>query len=534
MMAPSCSILTPRLLRCVAGLGLLASLTTVVSAAAGQLVPANGLTTVAGTYGGIGLSSGGYSGDGGPATSAMLNAPVGLARDSAGNLYVADSRNVRVRKISPAGIISTVAGNGTASPGGGIGDGGLATNAEFARPSDVVVDANGNLYIADGNDGRIRKVTAASGIITTIAGGGAATAGPGGAPATSVRLLDPEALALDGTGNLYIADGLGEVVDQVNLATGVLTVVAGNGTAGYSGDGGTPTSAELYGPSSVALDASGNLYIADGGNSVVREITGGKIITVVGNGSPGDSGDGGAATAATLGIPSRLAFDSSNNLYVSDFEYGVIREVFPATGTIRTFAGRQAGYFDDGVAAADANFNGGTQIALAFDASGNLLLTADNRVRRIGLLAPPATATIGTSTSANLILQTTAAESIGAITFPAAIGNVQEYSAASAPESDCVLDGKTVISRRHLLHDHGELQASLPWPAADDDAGDHERGNRVLQPQVVRLRSTLHVYPRHALLRRRHLQDAARPYGFQRRPGRRRWSGDFRSFPVGE
>lgn len=208
------------------------------------------------TYAGDGVP--GYSGDGGPATSAGLFQPSDAALDAAGNIYIADTYNNRIRKVEAAtGMIATIAGNGTQ---GYSGDGGPATSAEFCLPSGIVLDAAGNLYIADWCNNRIRKVDALTGIITTFAGGGV---GGDGGPATNAGIEAPFSPALDSSGNLYFGDLGNDRVRKVDAATGIITTVAGDGIFSYSGDGGPATSAELYFPYGVALDAAGNLYIAD-------------------------------------------------------------------------------------------------------------------------------------------------------------------------------------------------------------------------------------------------------------------------------
>ena len=223
-------------------------------------------------------------GDGGPATSAFLNSPEGVAVDGAGNLYIADTSNYRIRKVGTDGIITTVAGTGSF---GFSGDGGPATSAEFDSPEDVVVDGAGNLYIADaGKNYRIRKVDT-GGIITTVAGTwGAGFSGDDG-PATSALLNFPYGIALDGAGNLYIADTVNHRIRKVDTG-GTITTVAGTGAAGFSGDDGPATSAQLNFPYGVALDGAGNLYIADTVNNRIRKVdTNGAITTVAGGGTPG-------------------------------------------------------------------------------------------------------------------------------------------------------------------------------------------------------------------------------------------------------
>ena len=224
-----------------------------------------------------GAGSAGYSGDGGPATAAHLGAPEGVAVDVSGNLFIADSYNQRIRKVTPAGIISTVAGDGTP---GFSGDGGPATAAQLGTPKGVAVDASGNLFIADSYNQRVRKVTPA-GMIFTVAGEGTGGVGGDGGPATAAH-VSPNAVAVDASGNLFIADSS----DRIRKVTpaGTISTVAGYGY-GFSGDGGPATAAQMGDPEGVAVDASGNLFIADSGNGRIRKVTpDGIISTVAGNG----------------------------------------------------------------------------------------------------------------------------------------------------------------------------------------------------------------------------------------------------------
>ncbi|RKZ37867.1 MAG: hypothetical protein DRQ49_15445, partial [Gammaproteobacteria bacterium] len=282
-------------------------------------------STVAGTY------ENGYSGDGGAATDAQLSYPINIAVDSSGNLYIADQYNHRIRKVDKSGIINTVAGDGTY---GYSGDGAAATSAKMRYPAGVAVDSSGNLYIADMYNHRIRKV-ATNGIISTVAGSGTAgNSGDGGA-AISASLNYPYGIAVDSSGNLYIADTENHSIRKVGT-NGVISTVAGIGTFGYHGDGGAATSAALTYPTSVAIDSSGNLYIADQYNHRIRKVdTSGIISTVAGTGTFGgyyhsgsyDNGDGGAAINAQLSSPEGVAVDSSGNLYIADTFGNRIRKV---------------------------------------------------------------------------------------------------------------------------------------------------------------------------------------------------------------
>jgi uncharacterized protein (TIGR03437 family) len=348
-------------------------------------VSANGtIVTVAGN--GALDSSGfsGFSGDGGPATSAQLNNPVGVAVDASGSLYIADSQNSRIRKVSATGSITTVAGNGSS---GHSGDGGPATSAQIGWPFGVAVDAGGNIYFADWLNGLIRKVSAA-GIITTVAGtNGPAGPYPGdGGPATGVY-LQVYGVAVDAGGNLYISDQCR--VRKVSIA-GVITTVAGNGSSGTSGDGGPAPSAQISYPAGVAVDAGGNLYIAEGGNglggdAVIRRVSvAGIITTVAGNGRAGYSGDGGPATSAKLNGPTGVAFDGSGNMYIADSSNSVVREVFAATGIITTVAGNGSfGYSGDGGPATSAQLDGAWGVAV--DDDGNIYIAdlVNDRIRRV-------------------------------------------------------------------------------------------------------------------------------------------------------
>jgi trimeric autotransporter adhesin len=261
-------------------------------------------------------------GDGGAATSVWLNRPAGVAVDRAGNLFIVENRRHRVRKVTPGGVIGTVAGNG---PTGFSGDGGPAISAGLFYPTAVAVDSAGNLYIADSENSRVRKVTPA-GIISTVAGGGTDGLGNAG-PATSATLKSPVGLALDSAGNLFIADAADSRIRKVT-ADGIISTTAGNGTSGFDGDGGLAISAALNGPAGVAVDHAGNLFIADSGNDRVRMVTvDGRISTVAGNGIRGFSGDGGPAVSAQLDRPADVELDEAGNLFIADFGNSRVRRV---------------------------------------------------------------------------------------------------------------------------------------------------------------------------------------------------------------
>jgi trimeric autotransporter adhesin len=398
------------------------------------------LTLVAGN------SRPGFSGDGGPATRAQLNAPQGMALDKAGNLYIADSKNNRVRVVNSAGIINTFAGTGLTSPGGAntYNDGGLATNALLRLPGGVAVDGSGNVYIADTGDNMIRKVTT-DGLINAFAGDSYGSYLGDGGPALKAELHTPEDVAVDSSGNVYITDSANAVIRKVttdgkinfiagNVSTttgpsigysgdggpanvaglvtpyalvldstgqiffaengdsrirkidtkGIITTIAGTGTAGFAGDGSSGTKALLAFPTGVAVDSSGNIFIADSVNRRIRKLTsGGTISTVAGNGNYSYSGDGGQAISAQLNAAQAVAIDASGNLYIADTVNNAIRKVTPA-GFITTIAGNgTSGSGGDGSAATGATLNGPQGVAV--DSSGNVYIsdTGNARVRKI-------------------------------------------------------------------------------------------------------------------------------------------------------
>jgi uncharacterized protein YjdB len=339
-------------------------------------VKSNGqiISTIAGT------GTAGTSLDGIAATAAAINGPNAVCFDDAGNLYFCDANNNRVRKVNTSGIVTTIAGTGVL---GFFGDGFAATTAQFSNPSAVVVDHAGNIYIGDQHNNRVRKINT-SGIINTIAGSGTGGYDGDGTAATARELNYPYGLALDSHGNLYIGDQHNHRVRMVNTA-GIISTVAGTGTPGYSRDGFPATSAELYYPTSISIDQFDNLFICDNNNFRIRKVnTSGIISTVAGNGIGALGTDGIAATASSLNYPSGVRVDELGDIFIADAGNNKIRKV-NAAGIIFTAAGTgSAGYGGDGGPATSAIIN--EPLDVTIDAFGDIVFADynNNRVRSIG------------------------------------------------------------------------------------------------------------------------------------------------------
>ena len=330
--------------------------------------------------------TGGYAGDGGPAITAQINGPTGLVFNSKGTLYIVDQFNNVVRAVS-SGNISTVAGvNGSGSAF--AGDGAAAISASFSSPDSVALDSSGNIYISDAQNNVVRQVTIGTGIINTYAGEYSLGAGNNGdgAAATAAQLSGPAGLAIDSSGNLYIADARNNKIRLVTASTGFISTFAGTGSAGFDGDGGQATAAHLNTPRQIVLDAHGTLYIADSESNEIRKITGGVITLVAGdkNGLAGFAGDGGLAIAAQLRHPTGVAVDAAGNVYICDTGNNRIRMVTP-DGIIHTIAGYTIipGYTGDGGPALSAQFAEPT--AIIVDAAGNLYVAdlVNNVIREL-------------------------------------------------------------------------------------------------------------------------------------------------------
>ncbi len=406
------------------------------------------IDTIAGS-GPFGFGQGGYGGDNGPATAARLNNPVSVEVDGDGNVYIGDFSNHRVRKVDVSmdpPTISAVAGNGTT---GFSGDDGQATAAQLANPYGVAVADDGTVYIADATNHRVRKV-ATDGVITTVAGGATSfNIYVDNIQATEAELVDPRDVALDSSGNFYIAArGLNNqgAIRKVDTS-GVITTVAGGWTLGFSGDGGPAKAARLSAAAGVAVDSSGNVYIADHGNNRIRKVDTSGIITtfastgisgprglavdsadnvyvaqyhrilkidgstdpptittVAGGGSPGFSGDGGAATAAWLDEPRGVAIDSNGDIYIADSRNNRVRKVDVSANppTISTIAGTgTSGFSGDGGAATAARLNGPYDVAIDSDGDVYIACYFNNRIRKVDVSATPPTISTFAGSSSN-------------------------------------------------------------------------------------------------------------------------------------
>ena len=360
-----------------------------VEATGGTISTIAGLSTTV-----ISISTTGYGGDGGIGTNAFLNRPAGLAVDSTGNLYVADYANHRIRKVNSFGIISTFAGTGV---DGFSGDGLLATTAQINNPDGLALDAAKNLYIADRNNNRVRKIDASTLRMTTIAGGGIGGYSGDGGAAVSADLRKPQGVYAGPGGDVYLSDTRGYRIRKIAGATGVISTIAGTGDTGFGGDGIPAVNSAVSGPAGLALGPDGNLYFADSGNYRLRMINAaGNISTVAGDGTPGSTGDGGAPTSAKV-HPDKICIAPNGDIYIADSTYNRVRWV--SGGIINTVAGTGATtYNGDGIAASSAQLNNPAGVRL--DKAGNLFIVEGNgnRVRRVDVVSGKISTVAGTGT----------------------------------------------------------------------------------------------------------------------------------------
>jgi DNA-binding beta-propeller fold protein YncE len=331
----------------------------------------------------VGTGEKGFAGDGGPAAAALLNGPFDVAFDSAGNLYFSDTFNHRIRRVDAnSGIITTVAGNGE---GGYSGDGGPATLASLNEPYGIVLDRAGNVFVADRLNRRVRRIDAASGLITTLAGTGEAAYSGDGGPAEKAGLTEPNGLALDAAQRrLYIADVADHRVRVVDLGAGTIATFAGTGKAEHSGDGGPARAAGIFGARAVKLRPDGAVYILERQGSSLRAVDPrtGIITTVAGTGARGYGGDGGPALEAVFDAPKEMALDRDGSVLVVDTENHAIRRFDPRAGKITAIAGGRQGSSGDGGPASEAGLDRPHGAVVGADGAIYIGDTNNHRIRK--------------------------------------------------------------------------------------------------------------------------------------------------------
>lgn len=422
------------------------------------------ITTVAGN-GVQGVSSG----DGGPATSAGIGGPAGVAVDATGNLYIADSFNSRIRKVNTSGIISTYAGGGSPT---GIGDGGPATSGTLfligsQAHSGIALDSAGNLYIADSGHGRIRKVDT-GGIITTVAGNGTTGFSGDGGAAISAQLNTPSGVAVDSAGNLYICDQGNGRIRKVNTSGGITTIV-GTGNGFTLGDGGPATSAQLANPQDVAVDSAGNIYIADLGNNRIRKVTAGIISSILTEGF-GNCGGPLPAASSDVGFGVGLALDSAGDLYIADHFSDCVHQL-NTTGTVATVAGGGTNNPGDGGPATSAEL--GPVDAVALDSAGNLYIAESgfSRVRKVtsAVSVAPPVISAGGITNAASFATSVAPGSIVAVfgTFPIASATLSSFPLPTAVAGVSLEFGSAPLAPL-FYGGSNQINAQIPWELAGE------------------------------------------------------------------
>ncbi len=460
------------------------------------------ITTVAGS------GTAGFSGDNGLAVNAQFNAPTSVALDSANNLYVADTGNHRIRKIDTKGIISTIVGSGKYGGNkstlyGDSQEGVSATVAELNEPNGLYVDKTGNIYIADEQNGRIRKVDIA-GTISTVAGTGLPAFNGDGILATTAR-MKPSDVTTDSMGNIYIADRYNHRIRKVNISDGKVSTIAGNGKIGNSNNGDLATESKLSYPSGIAFDGNENLYIVNNSDfsQIDRVDTTGVISTIAGGGNKFKSpnGDGGLAVQATFNNPSKIAIDDNGNFYIADPSVNCIRKI-DTTGIISTVAGNgQKGFSGDGGVATVAQLNHPTGIAV--DSSGNLYIadSSNNRIRKVTFsndIPPPnPTKNLPTLGSGKAINNTGFTDTAATFTGGASVdGANYQGSLQIAPASSVNIQGRISVNpadvgkKADLLHVIG-IEDAAPFDGGSDttyfslsDAKNYTPVNLYAEPNV--------------------------------------------------
>lgn len=426
------------------------------------------------------------------ATAAPLAGPAQIAYDAAGNLYIADLNDSIIRKIDLAGIVTTVAGTGEQ---GFAGDGGLATSALLDSPAGVAVDTAGNIYIADTHNQRVRKVS--GGTITTIAGTGVTGFSGDGGPAASAQLSNPTALALDSSGNLYIADTDNHRIRRISGTT--ITTVAGNGEQAFSGDGAAATAAGIDSPNGVAVDAWGRIYIGDTHNQRVRVVdASGMISTLAGNGSKAYGGDGGVATGASLARPRGLSVDAQGNIYLADSDNHRIR-LIANSGSITTVAGNGSQWFaGDGNPAVNAMLD--TPRAPAAQAPGVFALSDTNNrlIRGVGLdgviytiAGKNSGSGGGQGSSKTLTLSGASAVAFGSGSLIATFSNASQTVTGQINLLD-ITSGSTVVGSAMLVNNLATISTSSLSPGAHRLVANYNNG---LNPLITSSVFVLTVVP---------------------------------------
>jgi sugar lactone lactonase YvrE len=379
------------------------------------------------------------AGDGGPATAASFYYPMGVATDATGNVFVADMMGKKFRKINTSGIITTVAGGGTKV----LIDGVPATDEWFSRATAIAVDNAGNMYVCDYQISDVWKINT-SGIINRIAGKGTIAFSGDNGPATDAELDSPTGVAVDAAGNVYIADSWNNRIRKINTA-GIITTVAGNGAGTYTGDGGPATAASLQTPMGVAVDLSGNIYIADKYNYVIRKVnTSGIISTFAGGGS---GGSGVPATAADIGWPENVATDASGNVYIVN---SAAAFKVNTSGTIYHIAGSGGGFGGDGGPATACLFDG--VVAVAADSKQNVYISdqQNNRIRKINYEALSANTAVKAVPSVML--------------FPNPAATKLDITSSECISKVCITDmiGQSVFAERYNAREVSIDVSALP------------------------------------------------------------------------